>query len=476
MSTRVLHSVGIDIGTTTTQVIFSRLELINRAPASQVPHYEFAAREITYTSPVVFTPFDSESRVCPKELETFIRSQYAAASLTVEKVESGAIIITGETSKARNARATIMDLARLLGDFVIATAGPHLESIIAGQGSGAGEYSKKNACRVLNIDVGGGTSNYVVFEAGRVVDTACLNVGGHLIETFSDGSVKTVREPAQRICESCFGKRMDPARLGRREVDILTETMAGLIVEVLHGTPSALAASLLMTDCLRPGWRFDQVFLSGGVGECYYHPESAGKPFVYGDTGPLLAAALRDREDLARTATQKPRQTVRATVIGAGAYTLSLSGSTIWLTAERLPIRNVPVLQSGMEWQRSAPDRIAQSWSVAAQRMDLDPVTDLYALALPDDLPVAYQDVLAVSEALRQFNARHPNKAHPLIVIAKQDLGKVLGMELQPQLADRELAVIDEVETREGDYVDIGKPFFGGQIVPLTVKSLAFPS
>jgi ethanolamine utilization protein EutA len=108
--------------------------------------------------------------------------------------------------------------------------------------------------------------------------------------------------------------------------------------------------------------------------------------------------------------------------------------------------------------------------------MDLDPAADLYALALPEDMPVAYKEVLAASGALRQFSEYHPNRAHPLIVIAKQDLGKVLGMELQPQLDGRELAVIDEVETREGDYVDIGKPFFGGQIVPLTVKSLAFPS
>ena len=476
MSTRVLRSVGIDIGTTTTQVIFSRLELINRAPASQVPHYEFSRREITYTSPVVFTPFDSDGSVCQKNLETFIRSQYEAASLTVEEVESGAIIITGETSKARNARSTIMDLARLLGDFVIATAGPHLESIIAGHGSGSGEYSKKHACRVLNIDIGGGTSNYVVFEAGRVVDTACLNVGGHLIETCGDGSVRTVREPAQRICEALFGKRVDPARIGRRELDMLTAAMANLIVEVLYGTPSELAASLLMTDCLQPGRRFDQVFISGGVGECYYHPESAGAPFAYGDTGPLLAEALRGREDLARMTMQKPRQTVRATVIGAGAYTLSLSGSTIWLNAEQLPIRNVPVLQSGLEWKHAVPGRLAESWSVAAKRMDLDPAADLYALALPDDIPVAYKEVLAVSGALRQFSEDHPNKAHPLIVIAKQDLGKVLGMELQPQLSGRELAVIDEVETRDGDYVDIGKPFFGGQIVPLTVKSLAFPS
>ena len=476
MSARIIHSVGIDIGTTTTQVIFSELELVNRAPASQVPHYEFSRRDIAYVSPVIFTPLDDNGRVRQDELERFIRSQYESAGLTLEQVESGAIIITGETSKARNARDTIMDLARILGDFVVATAGPHLESIIAGHGSGAGEHSKEHANRVLNIDIGGGTANYVVFEAGRVIDTACLNIGGHLIETFSDGSIKTLREPAQRICEACFGKQIDPVRLSKQQLDTLIKKMAELTIEVMNGKPSALAQSLLMTDCLRADQHFDQVFISGGVGECYYHPESIREPFVYGDTGPMLAAALRQHEDLVQMTTQKPRQTVRATVIGAGAYTLSLSGSTIWLNAERLPIRNVPVLQSGLQWNNTTPDQLAEGWSTALQRMDLDPETDLYALALPTDLPVAYKDVVAVAQALQQFSTQHPNRTHPFIVIAKQDLGKALGMELQPQLAGRELAVIDEVETRDGDYVDIGKPFFGGDIVPLTVKSLAFPS
>lgn len=476
MSVRVIHSVGIDIGTTTTQVIFSELELVNRASVSQIPHYEFSRREIIYVSPVVFTPLDDNERIRQTELEDFIRSQYAAAGLTLEEVESGAIIITGETSKAKNARGTIMELARMLGDFVVATAGPHLESIIAGHGSGAGEYSKRNACRVLNIDIGGGTSNYVVFEAGRVVGTACLNVGGHLIETCGDGRVKTLREPAARICRSVFGRRIDAAAMDRRQVDTVIEAMADLVMEVLYGTPSELAASLLMTDSLRAGWQYDQVFISGGVGECYYAPETARNPFVYGDTGPLLAEALRRRQDLLRMTTTRPSQTVRATVIGAGAHTLSLSGSTIWLNAERLPIRNVPVLQSGVQWNDDARDLLPQAWATAVRRMDLDPSADLYALALPSDMPVRYKDVTAASAALRQYSERHPNPGHPLIIIARQDLGKVLGMELQPQLPNRELAVIDEVETRDGDYVDIGKPLFGGRIVPLTVKSLAFPS
>jgi ethanolamine utilization protein EutA len=475
MSTRQIDSVGIDIGTTTSQVIFSRLELINRASVSQVSHYEFSRREITYQSPVIFTPFDDEGRVGVEALRAFILEQYQAAGLLPAQVETGAIIITGETSKARNAREAIMTLAEALGDFVVAAAGPHLESVIAGQGAGAGDYSRGHVARVLNIDIGGGTSNYAVFQAGRVVDTACLNVGGHLIETDPNGRVTRIHEPARRILRELSGGADDAAPIGLPQLEAVARRMATLIHEVALGQASALAGELLMTDCLRAGHRYDAVFLSGGVGECFYRPRD-DRPFEFGDIGPLLARALRVDGNFTALPIVPAKQTLRATVIGAGAYTLSLSGSTIWLNYQSLPIRNVPVVQPHILWSDVTRARLADDWSINAARMDLDPAKDLLALALPGDLPVRYRDVLAVAGELRRFNERHDNRKHPLIVIARQDLGKILGMELQPALAGRELAVIDEVDTREGDYVDIGKPFFGGEIVPLTVKSLAFPS
>ncbi|THF59310.1 ethanolamine ammonia-lyase reactivating factor EutA [Pseudothauera rhizosphaerae] len=475
MSTRRIDSVGIDVGTTTTQVIFSALELTNRAPASQVPRYEFSKREITYLSPVVFTPVDHAGHIDAAALAAFVDAQYAAAGLTRAQVESGAIIITGETSKARNARQTVMELAETLGDFVVATAGPHLEAIIAGHGSGAGEYSQANSARVLNIDIGGGTANYVVFDCGRVDDTACLNVGGHLLETDGAGRVLFAHEPGRRIVGELFGNA-DPAALTRAQLEAVAERMAALIVEVAEGRPSELARALLMTDCLRSGHAYDAIYLSGGVGECYYRPPSAADTFAWGDLGPLFAVALHRHPGLAALPVRVPRQTLRATVIGAGAYTLSLSGSTIWLNYERLPIRNVPVMHPSLAAQDAEPAQLATAWEVSARRMDIDPGGDLYALAIPPALPVSYRSVLGCADALREFSGRHPNPAHPLIVVSRQDFGKALGMELQPHLRERELAVIDEVETREGDYVDIGRSYFGGGIVPLTIKSLAFPS
>ncbi len=473
---KVIHSVGIDIGTTTTQVIFSELELVNRAPASQVPYYEFARRDISYVSPVVSTAMDEIGVINQDKLHQFIHGQYQAAGLKAEDVESGAIIITGETSKAKNARPAIMELAKTLGDFVVATAGPHLESIIAGQGSGAAAYSKEHACTVLNIDIGGGTANYAVFENGQVIDSACLNVGGHLVETDENGRITVVRAPARILCEDLFGAQFDPMQLSAVQLDSLMEVMAGLILEVAKGEASPVTEKLLMTNKLKSAHRYQCIFLSGGVAECYYAPETIGGSFVFKDTGPLLAQALHRCPELVALTTVRPNQTVRATVIGAGAYTLSLSGSTIWLNAEQLPIKNVPVVHPGLLWaQAGSGNALVEAWALAATRMDLEIKTRLYALALPADVPVRYENILVICQALRVFSQQNPNP-NPLLVISRQDIGKVLGMELQPYLNGRSLAVVDEVETRDGDYVDIGKPFFGGDVVPLTVKSLAFPA
>lgn len=154
---------------------------------------------------------------------------------------------------------------------------------------------------------------------------------------------------------------------------------------------------------------------------------------------------------------------------GAGAHTLSLSGSTIWLEGVQLPLRNLPVAIPIDETD------LVSAWQQALLQLDLDPKTDAYVLALPASLPVRYAAVLTVINVLVDFVARFPNP-HPLLVVAGQDFGKALGMLLRPQLQQLPLAVIDEVIVRAGDYIDIGTPLFGGSVVPVTVKSLAFPS
>lgn len=468
------HSVGIDIGTTTSQLIFSALEIVNTAGPTSVPHYEFSKREIIHVSEVIPTPFDDQANVAIDRLDRFIRAEYERAGLSLAEVESGAVIITGETSKARNARDTVMWLAEGLGDFVVATAGPHLESVIAGKGSGAAEYSEKHAARVLNIDIGGGTSNYVVFEGGRVIDTACLNVGGHLVETDKSGRVARLHEPALAVLREMLVDRHGLADITAADLAAFADRMAQLVVEIIVNEPSALARKLLMTESLRNAYRLDALFISGGVGECLIRPTSES-PFRFGDIGPLLAQALAHRLDQGGFPIREPSQTIRATVIGAGAHTLVLSGSTVWNKYKGPPLRNVPVVHPPLKWADFRPGALSHSWQGAVEDHDLEAALDLYALALPEHVPVTCQTVWQVALELQSFVRAFSSNSHPLVVVTAQDMGKALGMELFRLVRGRELLIVDEVRTRDGDYLDIGKGHAGQGALPITVKSLAFP-
>ena len=476
MERKIIHSVGIDIGTTTTQVIFSDLTVVNRAPASQVAVYEFVDRYISYQSPVVFTPINHQGMIDTDRLRVFIDSQFELAGLAGKGVESGAIIITGETAKADNARVAVMDLSQQLGDFVVATAGPNLESVIAGRGSGAQKYSQDNHQKVMNIDVGGGTSNFVIFDCGRVVDTACLNIGGRLIELNEQGGCHYIHKPGVAVIKELFGDSFNPRDLTLDHLNRVAVRMAELIVELIQGKMTKLAAHLLQTPELKDIANIDAIFFSGGVGECYYQQQKKSFDSTqFGDIGPLLALALLRNSAISAMPICKPSQTLRATVIGAGAYSLSLSGSTIWLYADELPLKNIPVVHPAIDWQQPTPD-ICNEIVIAAERMDLVLGCDRYVVALDTGMPEKYYAVQHAAKELAKFYRDHGNHNDPALVVVQNDIGKALGMELQPLLYPQALTVIDEVITREGDYIDIGKSYFGGEIVPLTVKSLAFPS
>lgn len=476
MESKIIPSLGIDIGTTTTQVIFSKLTVVNRAPASQVPVYEFIDREISYQSPVIFTPINHQGVIDEIALKAFIDQQIEKANFQKHQIETGAIIITGETAKAQNAKDSLLNLSEKLGDFVVATAGPHLESVIAGRGSGAQEYSQHQHAKVMNIDIGGGTANYVVFDCGRVVDTACLNIGGRLIELDCKGKVVFIHQAGSMVIQELFGESLSPREITQDHLTRICHRMAQLVVEIITGKTSKLAAHLLQTPELKNTEQLDAIFISGGVGECYFNQQVETQfDLSFGDIGPMLAKALLRLPELTTFAVKKPKQTVRATVIGAGAHSLSLSGSTIWLNLDALPMKNIPVLHPFIDWQSAEPN-ICQEIVLCAERMDLSLAGDIYAIAINSDMPLTYKVVKHTAYELSQFYRKHGNHHAPAIIIVQNDLGKVLGMELQPSLAPQALAVIDEVITREGDYIDIGKSYFGGEIVPLTIKSLAFPS
>ena len=93
-----LLSVGLDVGTTSTQMILSRLAVENKASGFAVPKMEITNREILYRSPVHFTPLAAHNLVDAIALRKLIEKEYEAAGITREQVDTGAVIITGARS------------------------------------------------------------------------------------------------------------------------------------------------------------------------------------------------------------------------------------------------------------------------------------------------------------------------------------------------------------------------------------------
>ena len=466
MDSKQILSVGIDIGTSTSQLVFSRLELRNRAAACQIPRFEITDRRIVWQSPVAFTPLTDVDTLDEAALDALIRGWYAEAGVRPEDVETGAVIVTGESLKTVNARRTVMRLADSLGDFVVASAGPHLESVIAGRGAGAAALSEARRGTVLNIDIGGGTSNYAVFRAGRVIDTACLNMGGRLAETDGHGWITRVRKPLLPVLEELYGSRA-PETLGPDDIPAIADRMAGLIWQVLADERSPLADRLLQTPPLKT-WRYDAVTLSGGVGACCAEPEA--DPFRFRDLGPSLARAIVRHPGFAALPLLPPSQTVRATVIGAGSWMLSLSGATVWADDALLPMRNLPVVFPWLDWHAGlTPAAVETAIGDAMRRMDLGDA-DRFVVGLPAGMPVAYATVCLLVEALAGFWSRRP-EGQPALVALAEDMGKVLGMELRPRLNGRPLVVLDELKLADGDYLDMGT--FSGNNFILSVTAFS---
>ena len=151
--TQSLLSVGIDVGTTTTQVVFSRLQLANVARTGLIPRVSITAREILYQSPIMLTPLQDEQTIDAEKLHAMVRQEYAAAQVDPGQVETGAVIITGETAKKKNADAILQALSGLAGEFIVSIAGPNVESLISGRGSGAAQYSQAHYATVTNVDI-----------------------------------------------------------------------------------------------------------------------------------------------------------------------------------------------------------------------------------------------------------------------------------------------------------------------------------
>lgn len=441
-----LISVGLDVGTTSTQLVVSRLNVQNRASDFSVPEMEITGREILYRSPVYFTPLVEGNLVDGEKIRAIVEQEYQNAGISRENVDTGAVIITGETSRRENAKAVLDALSQHAGDFVVATAGPALESVLAARGAGAVEYSAQTGETVFHMDIGGGTSNLALIENGKIVCTDCLNVGGRLIKLTQTGRITYLSPVLEGICPFSVGDTVTPAQVEpiAQKLTQALEMAAGLREEtpLLHKLRTAELGQYhgcAVSNAV--------ISFSGGVADCI---EGSQEPFAYGDIGPILGKCIKNSR-LCQGKYRLGSETIRATVIGAGCHSTQLSGSTVFCKNVALPLKNCPVAVLDA-------DDLAAKLPQELSKFDRQPVI---ALRLPP--APSYREVKLLAQALAAL-------PEPIIVALEEDIAKALGQAISLLRPDAACLCIDRVRLQEGDYLDIGK--FVGPALPVVVKTL----
>ena len=468
MSERLL-SVGIDIGTSTTQLIFSRLTLENRASSFTVPRFSITEKEVVYRSAVHFTPLLSDTAIDADAVRDIVAHEYESAGVARSDVATGAVIITGETARKSNARQVLAALSGFAGDFVVATAGPDLESVLAARGAGADTYSEENACAVLNFDIGGGTSNLALFDRGTLRGAGCMNVGGRLIKLAPDRMVTYVSPVLAGRTRVAVGNTVTEADLA----PVADELVQALLESAGLAERGEIFEHYLTTGGIDLSGVEPVFCFSGGVADLIYDA-GPDDPFAYGDIGVLLGRAIA-ASPLFAAPHIRGAETIRATVIGAGAHSVDVSGSTISYSGVEFPMKNLPVVglhdAEGMLSALPAVIRERLLWHAEDGRFS--PA----ALALRGPERPHFADVQALAAAIADGARDYLASGSPLCVVTERDMAKALGACLSALLPPGTgLVCLDCLSLQTGQYLDVGAPAGGGAVVPVVIKTLIFTS
>src|ERR1700724_1356055 len=97
-------SVGVDIGSSTSHLVFSRI-VLERLDS----RYVVTTRETFYESDILLTPYSEDETIDAEKLGAVIHKQYGFAKVQPDEIDTGALILTRVAVRRKNARA-IADL------------------------------------------------------------------------------------------------------------------------------------------------------------------------------------------------------------------------------------------------------------------------------------------------------------------------------------------------------------------------------
>jgi ethanolamine utilization protein EutA len=469
-----LKSVGIDIGSSTSHLIFSHITL-RREGASLSGKFRVTNREVLYRSPIMLTPYLSATKIDTNKVNAFIQAAYKEAGLTPEDVDTGAVIITGEALKKENAQPIVENFAKYSGKFICAAAGHNHEALLAAYGCGAVDLSKAEHKTILNVDMGGGTTKFALVEDGVVTQTASINVGARLIAFDENDKITRVEDAGRRMMQA-IGHQVE---LGRTISDEMKEDFGAYMAKILFetievGPHSAMARSLMVTPPFVNYRGFKQVqhiVFSGGVSEHVYDRD----PTAYGDIGPVLGRNMREYlKKLPVDVLREPAEGIRATVIGAGEYTIQASGNTSYVSNENaLPVHGLKVIQAAIREGESVSDALMQ----ALRKFDMTGFTSGLALSLTVSGVPDYPSVRRIAEGIVGVLKDADDPICPLYLTLDLDIAKSLGAMLKDEFkVARDIIAVDGIEVGDLDYIDIGECLGITEVIPVTVKSLMFPT
>ncbi|WPH53340.1 ethanolamine ammonia-lyase reactivating factor EutA [Enterococcus faecalis] len=473
MSKETLLTVGIDLGTSTTQLVLSELTVENFVSAFTVPRISISDKKVIYRSDIIFTPLLNQSEIDAEPIKAFVAEQYRQAGIHKQDIQMGAVIITGETARKSNANNVLRALSGYAGDFVVATAGPDLESIIAGKGAGAQTYSETKRKPVVNLDIGGGTTNLAVFKDGEVIDTACFDIGGRLIKLDQQQKITYIAPKIQEI----INKKGLTLHLGDQATEqnllpIISELVAVLENSIGLGTQSPFYQLLVTNHPLRKGEELPIVTFSGGVADCLN--TTSTNLFKYGDIGLLLGKYLRKSLIFSEKEVLESAETIRATVVGAGSHTAEISGSTIAYREQILPVKNIPILKLAQEDETLTVTELGQRIQEKLNWHRIEETPQI-ALAIRGMSNPTFADIQRYGQGIVEGLASLVAEQIPIIVMVDEDMAKALGHALSAHLPkDYPFICLDSVKVENGDYVDIGLPVAEGAVLPVIVKTLVF--
>lgn len=471
-------SVGIDVGTSTTQVVFSKLQMDNAGGYFSVPRVAIVDKEVVYKSEVYMTPLKTDVLIDTDALRDIVAAEFRKAGYRPEDTDSGAVIITGESARKENSDAVLKSLSDFAGDFVVSAAGPDMESLIAGKGSGAWQYSMDHHCRVANLDIGGGTTNVVLFEDGETLARGCLDIGGRLICMNPQGIITKV-SPAAAVMAQAAGVSVSVGdRCDELKLTAVTRQMAAALNAYLGVDTKDIDA--ILRQIKTPGSsdfpvpeKVQAVFFSGGVADLIYH-ESADT-WAYGDIGVLLGRAIRESRLFTDFQKVEPGETIRATVVGAGTYTTTISGSTITYSDDIFPLKNIPVIKLDEELQEACFAGETEPVIRRIQWVLGQNDEEHFILAMPGKRNPGYTEMKRAAASIRQIMDRVQPPGEPILLVIESDIAKAMGQMIrqQPDLK-RQVVAIDSIHVEDGEYVDMGKPMMNGMVIPVVVKTLIF--